>query len=90
MVKAMNPELKAKIDTKMNEIKEIIREYSKQLYGDAEIEEIEIKKVDRKMNDGTEKHELTIDIDTAIGYFRLEDVNEIKNEENKKEEEEVD
>jgi len=78
MVKAMNPELKAKIEQKMNEIIEIMEQYLNSIYGDVTIEEIELRKVDRTMNDGSIKHELTVDIDTPNGYLRLEDKNEEK------------
>jgi len=81
----MNEEMKKELEPKINEIKEIIKKYVKPLYGDIEINSIDIEEEIYKKKDGSTKQKIRISVDTNKGDFDIESPQE---EEESEEEEE--
>ena len=67
----MNPQLQQFMETKLNEIKETIKEYVRNLYGDIQINKILIEEDWDKDDETNNKKEIEITVWSDKGYFSI-------------------
>mgnify|MGYP001772550407 CR=1 FL=1 len=68
----MNPELQKFVETKLDEIKEKVKEYMKNTYGDFNIDKISVEESWESDNNDVVQRKIEITAWTNKGYFNIE------------------
>ena len=68
----MNPELQKFVETKLDEIKNKVKEYTKDLYGDIQINRITIEETWGKDDNDIVQRKIEITVWSDKGYFNIE------------------
>jgi len=68
----MNPELRKFLEEKMDEIRNEVKKYIQQAYGDIEIRQVEVEDRFTENDDGIKTRKIEIEVWTDKGYIDIE------------------